>query len=273
MPPTDDIRLAGDQGLQQWPLAVPRALFTVYQPVVGGMAVLTWLNLYEMSGRAVHDALGEVARRLNVSRAAIEDAMADLEAAALARRVEGQIVLQWPADRWPGAAEEVAAAGETGVAGVAAAEAAPAEDAAPLAPSAGPAGSALDEPRREADDAGLRAVVAFYHQRIGLLGPTQFEKLRFWIEEMGLSSDVVALAIEETVQNAKTPSIHYLEGVLRNWYNQGVRTVADLQKSKQARASALKPSADGGPGTSLYEAIDRDAVRRWKEMYADEYDG
>ncbi len=105
------------------------------------------------------------------------------------------------------------------------------------------------------------------------MGPTQFEKLRFWMEEMGMSSDVVALAIEETVQNAKTPSINYLEGVLRNWYNQGVRTVADLQRSKQARASALPQRSEGASNASAYEHIDRDAVRRWKEMYADEYDG
>jgi len=272
--PAEEIRLAQSPEGAQWPLAVPRSLFTVYQPVVGGMAVLTWLNLYEMSGRAVGDPLGEVARRLNVSKAAIEDAMAELEQAGLAQRVAGQIVLHWPPERPLAAAQEVAAAAAgAGRAAAPATEARTPDIHAPgaVAPAVRPS-SPQEEPRGKVDEAGLRAVVAFYHQRIGMLGPSQFETLRFWIEEMGMSSDVVALAIEETVQNAKTPTIHYLEGVLRNWYNQGVRTVTDLQKSKQARASALKPSAEAADA-SPYEAIDREAVRRWKELYADEYDG
>ena len=101
-----------------------------------------------------------------------------------------------------------------------------------------------------ADDGGLGAVVAFYHQRIGVMGPSQFEKLRFWLEEMGMSPDVIALAIEETVQNAKSPRMNYLEAVLRNWYNDGVRTVADLQRSRQARATALPQRSEGSPNAA-----------------------
>ncbi|MFS8524909.1 MAG: DnaD domain protein, partial [Limnochordales bacterium] len=138
----------------------------------------------------------------------------------------------------------------------------------PVAGGAADGGTAPPAP-----DSGLEAVVAFYHQRIGLLGPSQFEKLRFWLEEMGMSPDVIALAIEETVQNAKTPRMNYLEAVLRNWYNDGVRTVADLQRSRQSRASALPQRSEGAPNAAAYDSVDPDAVRRWKEMYADEYDG
>lgn len=314
---TEGIRLAAGDGGQAWPLAVPRSLFTVYQPVIGGMAVLTWLNLYELSGQApATDTIKEeVARRLGVPVSGLDEALSVLEQAGLLRRVDDIIELQWPGTTVPaetGAAAEAAASVETTVektvetskavagstpASPSSGTPAAADVAAPVpAPTAAGTGapaaeiaagtqastgsdrattSSGDTGRSgwDSDDAGLKAVVAFYHQRIGMLGPTQFERLRFWLDEMGMSSDVVALAIEETVQNAKTPRMNYLEAVLRNWYNDGVRTVADLQRSKQTRSSALPKRSEGSPNASAYESIDPDAVRRWKEMYADEYDG
>lgn len=297
---TDGIRWAAGDGSMEWPLAVPRTLFTVYQPAIGGMAVLTWLNLYELSGRAVaaDTVKEEVARRLGVTTSGVDEALAVLERAGLLRQVGDTIELQWPASALPDASDgatEAAAAVETPVddtppaitAETPAATSHGTPEGAADASTAKRAGSAAamgadpaatspadaDRSGWDSDEAGLKAVVAFYHQRIGMLGPTQFERLRFWIEEMGMSSVVVALAIEETVQNAKTPRMNYLEAVLRNWYNDGVRTVADLQRSKQTRSSALPKRSEGSPNASAYESIDPDAVRRWKEMYADEYDG
>src|SRR5690606_3490896 len=246
------------EGGREWPLAVPRELFTVYQPVVGGPAVLAWLNLYELASRPGFrgDAVAETSRRLGVDAAGLEHILDDLERAGLLVRRGQAVALCMPP---PAAAAEATVSEETAEAGGAAP---------PVAGGAADGGTAPPAP-----DSGLEAVVAFYHQRIGLLGPSQFEKLRFWLEEMGMSPDVIALAIEETVQNAKTPRMNYLEAVLRNWYNDGVRTVADLQRSRQSRASALPQRSEGAPNAAAYDSVDPDAVRRWKEMYADEYDG
>ncbi|MFS8544294.1 MAG: DnaD domain protein [Limnochordales bacterium] len=155
------------------------------------------------------------------------------------------------------------------------ARATPAADGTPA--GAAPAAAAEPVPagpgRRTAIEEALGAVVAFYHQRIGLLGPSQFERLRFWVEEQGMSPDVVALAIEETVQSARTPRMNYLEGVLRNWYNEGIRTLEDLQRSQRARVMRQAAPVEGAPNAGAYQTVDADAVRRWKEMFADEYDG
>ena len=268
------------EGGREWPLAVPRELFTVYQPVVGGPAVLAWLNLYELASRPGFrgDAVAETARRLGVDAAGLEHILDDLERAGLlVRRGQAVALCMPPPDATPPAgAEAPAEAALTAAAQTAAAaEATVSEETAEAGGAAPPvAGGAADGgTARPAPDSGLEAVVAFYHQRIGLLGPSQFEKLRFWLEEMGMSPDVIALAIEETVQNAKTPRMNYLEAVLRNWYNDGVRTVADLQRSRQSRASALPQRSEGAPNAAAYDSVDPDAVRRWKEMYADEYDG
>lgn len=312
----DGIKLMLDDGGRGWPLAVPRALFTVYQPMIGGTATLVWLNLYEMTGRphesgdrpedSSDDPVAVLSGRLGVSASDVNDALNVLERARLLERDDHGFSLRWPDGRVPddvqvaeaavarvepGAAEPAAAVhgaahvdGSAGVDGHVAGRvdvdreldgdrSAAVHRAGDIDATAGGNVPDTAHPAVVVDEVGLKAVVAFYHQRIGMLGPSQFEKLRFWVEEMGMAADVVALAIEETVQNARTPRMNYLEAVLKNWYNDGIRTVADLQGAKRARSSALPQRSEGAPNAAAYETIDPDAVRRWKEMYADEYDG
>jgi DnaD/phage-associated family protein len=128
-------------------------------------------------------------------------------------------------------------------------------------------------------DADMDAVVEIYHKKIGMLGPTQFDKLKFWVKEQGMSGEVVALAIEETVQSAQNPRIQYLEGILRNWYNDGIITLQDLLKHKKASKvlsggeESQPPSMDGIPNAAAYRRVDPEMVKKWKELYPDEYDG
>ncbi|MBO8141091.1 MAG: DnaD domain protein [Firmicutes bacterium] len=276
---TEGIRLDDGGARKDWPLLVPRAILSAYQPVVGTTATLLWLNLYAMaSGDPAGDAgppampvepasfpssgprsetaqgfdgarlVDRLSRLMSVSAAEVERAAQKLESAGLLVRSPAGWLLRWPEGAPP----------------------APATSAAPGGAAEGPEPLA----RRSADvEDALKAVVAFYHQRIGLMGPSQFQRLRFWIEEQGMSADVVALAIEETVRSARTPRLNYLEGVLRNWYNEGIRTLEDLQRSQRARALKSTANAEGSPNAAAYNPVDPDAVRRWKEMFADEYDG
>lgn len=127
----------------------------------------------------------------------------------------------------------------------------------------------------------MQAVVQIYHKRIGMIGPTQYEKLRFWIEEKGLDGAVVALAIEETVRSADVPRIQYLEGILRNWYNDGIRSLADLHEKRRVSRvlsgdeGRLKSerTLEGTPNASAYQSVSAELVAKWKELYPDEYDG
>jgi DNA replication protein DnaD len=45
-----------------------------------------------------------------------------------------------------------------------------------------------------------------------------------------MTAEVVAAAIDITARKADNPRIQYLEGVLRNWYNDGVRTFDEALK-------------------------------------------
>ena len=133
----------------------------------------------------------------------------------------------------------------------------------------------------EPENPDMQAVMQIYHKRIGMIGPTQYEKLRFWIEEKGLEGAVVALAIEETVRSAEVPRISYLEGILQNWYNDGIRKLADLHERKKAsrvlfgddaRTKSDRP-LEGTPNAAAYQSVSSELVAKWKELYPDEYDG
>lgn len=129
----------------------------------------------------------------------------------------------------------------------------------------------------EPENPDFKAVVQIYHKRIGMIGPTQYEKLRFWVEEQGMEGAVVALAIEETVQSAEVPRISYLEGILRNWYNDGIRTLADLQEKRRASkvlsgGASERNGHEGMPNAAAYQSVSEEMVNRWKELYPDEYD-
>lgn len=81
---------------------------------------------------------------------------------------------------------------------------------------------------------GLKQVAQHYEQVIGVLSPTAFERLRFWLDDVGMAPDVVCAAIDVAKDKAETPGIAYVEGVLRNWENRGVRTLADIKAREQA---------------------------------------
>lgn len=143
-------------------------------------------------------------------------------------------------------------------------------------------------PSLGADQADFEAMIDIYHKRIGMMGPVQFEKLRFWVEEKQMSAEVVALAIDETARNADRPTIQYLESILRTWYNLGVRTFEDILKKKQL-AKALRTDVetptsasgreqrgrttfDGMPNAGAYQPVDPEMVKKWKELFPDEYE-
>lgn len=93
-------------------------------------------------------------------------------------------------------------------------------------------GAPTDSLTPPSDD--LKRVVEHYHQVIGLLSPVAFQKLQFWLDEQGMEADVVCAAIDTTREQAERPGIAYLESVLRNWYNEGVRAMADLRARKRS---------------------------------------
>lgn len=123
----------------------------------------------------------------------------------------------------------------------------------------------------------LQDVGKYYQQKIGIMSQMDESKLAKWIE-LGMSPSLLVEAINRAADAGKR-RINYIEGILKNWYNDGHRSLSDLvraeQKREQAKAekqNGREPPGGGGvPNASAYKPVDPEAVRRWKEMHPDDY--
>ena len=302
-------------------VAVPEEFVDLYAPRIGHRAVAAWLvlRLAAERGQAIagEQPAAFIARSLGMEVLEAAEALRQLTLYELVEpHREGGLLVREPLSRQeferrfgtgatPGAAPGVTQAAGRAEPPPDAACAGPAEVAAAgEGPGKAPGEAAADGPGGPDGPDGLprdvRGVLDWYHQRIGLISESQFERLCEWIIRRGMTADVVALAIEETARSAQYASFSYLEGVLRNWYNQGVRTWQDLSRRRHLSSvlsQALEPgSADrpapvqggaageggagrrpasgadgpmeGVPNAEAYRPVDPEQVKRWKEMYA-----
>ncbi|NLJ86167.1 MAG: DnaD domain protein [Firmicutes bacterium] len=268
----------------RWLVAVPRELLTVYHRVVGSQAVLLWLHLQcwgEQSSVSDIEALvSQLEEQTGFPPEDIYLALHKLEQYELVEMKDRVIRLYLPLSQEQFAlrfAPELAAGSfasepdaiDTSVSG---------NTSAPNTPEAsdleeGSSGD-LDKQVFSSPEADFEAVLDLYHKRIGLMGPKQRDILQFWVEESGMTAEVVAAAIDVTARKAENPRIQYLEGVLRNWFNDGVRTYADaIRKYPDLTGESQSPakSYEGLPNAGAYSEVDSELVRKWKELYPDEY--
>lgn len=54
-----------------------------------------------------------------------------------------------------------------------------------------------------------------------------------WMDDLGFDVDVIIKACDECVLKINEPSFPYINQILINWYNDGIRTVNDLDKTKK----------------------------------------
>jgi len=115
----------------------------------------------------------------------------------------------------------------------------------------------------DAAQAQFEWLVNFWSSRVGDATQEVMQKLVFWLEEKELSHEVIAVAVEEMCENAERPTLSYLEGVLRNWYNEGVREYAHLTERPHL-AKVLPKSSE--------RRIHPGAEQKWKELFPHEFD-
>ncbi len=141
-------------------------------------------------------------------------------------------------------------------------------------------GKARRSNTRDQLSAAMRAVMQICEKTMGVVGSSHFEKLLYWVEDMGMESEVVGLAIEEAARSARTRHISYIEGILRNWHKEGILTLRDALNSNVSRILAGDIAGqqgsgrpmEGVPNADAYRRVDPAQVQKWKELYPDEYD-
>lgn len=69
------------------------------------------------------------------------------------------------------------------------------------------------------------------------VSPTEIMTLKSWLEDM--PADVIIMAIHEAAKS-NVKSVAYVEGVLRNWRNNGVKSVEDAKEQQRIYASRIR---------------------------------
>ncbi|HHX01290.1 MAG TPA: DnaD domain protein [Firmicutes bacterium] len=111
---------------------------------------------------------------------------------------------------------------------------------------------------------GFEWLINFWTNRVGVPTPEDMQKLMFWVEQKGMSHEVIAVAIEEMCNSIDNPHMGYLEGILRHWIMEGVTTYQQLL-DKPYLAKVLNQSR-------LESQIHPESERKWKELFPDEFD-
>lgn len=110
--------------------------------------------------------------------------------------------------------------------------------------------SSEDELPEPHDDMTLSDVAQRYQHRIGIMGPSVFDRMLWWHEEQGVSAGVLALAIDRTAEaraagRCRSPD-KYLDGIVRNSVNVGIKSVSDWrEKERDDASSAGRPFGRG----------------------------
>ena len=98
-------------------------------------------------------------------------------------------------------------------------------------------------------DAGLAEIIGSYEENIGSFPPAARDALRGWREIF--ADDLILLAIKKAALSG-VRKWNYINGILKSWKNEGVKTLGDVQ----ARDRRRKPPAGQQPKRSAADDYD-----------------
>ncbi|KXU13697.1 hypothetical protein SORDD17_01647 [Streptococcus oralis] len=103
-----------------------------------------------------------------------------------------------------------------------------------------------EEEEIEKEEDFFDVIVKSYQSRIGILDGIQFEQLKEFVTLDGMEAEVVLRAIELSADNSKR-SFSYIKGILTNWKNDGILTLAavDERERKFKEDKKTQPTNSG----------------------------
>lgn len=214
------------KGIEGFPIQVPDRILK-HQSQLGTSATLVWINLLAFAQRRRPFQIEEIATFMGVDKTEVERALVILADYGWINDEGLEIRLMIPDI----AVQQEAAAEEP---------------------------TFLDE-----EQASFEWLISYWSARIGPPSPQEMRKLLFWMERKGMSHEVIAVAVEEMSAAVQNPSFPYLEGILRNWYAEGVRTYNDLIEKPYLSKVLPRPKE---------QTYDNPAEQKWKEVFPDEFD-
>ncbi|HEM4672716.1 TPA: DnaD domain protein [Streptococcus suis] len=101
----------------------------------------------------------------------------------------------------------------------------------------------IDEDRE--DTPPLVIVSEIYQSKIGVIDGDQFQQLTDYIILDGMELDVVVRAITEAADNGKR-NFKYILAILRNWKQNGIKTIAQVDERERQRIESKTSSFQNG---------------------------
>ena len=92
--------------------------------------------------------------------------------------------------------------------------------------------SELTQPQQE--EGQLKTLVSMFEAEMGMISPVQMEELRAWLFEEHYDFQLIQQALREAVLNRKV-SLNYIKAILRNWKNDGVTSLYDVEEKQSER--------------------------------------
>lgn len=115
-------------------------------------------------------------------------------------------------------------------------------------------------------DSELAQIVQRYESSIGMFPRSALEKLQGWREVF--SVEMILLAIDKAAEASKR-SWNYVDGILRNWKHEGVRTPGDVAASDEQHQSRQQQGNRAGnarkPAEDVGSQLDRVLAKMDKE--------
>lgn len=89
--------------------------------------------------------------------------------------------------------------------------------------------------------------------------PTEKEEkvIRNWTEKYNMPFDLIKEACERTIEKTNSPAVNYTEGIIKNWYENGVTTIEAVQV--QDRAFSEK-NVENKDGVKIVKPYDKNGV-------------
>lgn len=108
-----------------------------------------------------------------------------------------------------------------------------------------------------------------FRVRTGISTPrptsAQMKYLNRWKNEFKFSMEMILLAYEETANNIQKMSFPYMDKILKNWFEEGLKTPLDVSRAKKERLSVVAPTTKTVNKPKKQSSYDIEEVLRQNE--------
>lgn len=105
-------------------------------------------------------------------------------------------------------------------------------------------------------------ITAWEQNGFGTISPMKIEQLDHWVSDFGGKEEIIVKAIELADDNGKR-SYNYVEAILKNWENKGVKELSDIDALEKQRQQELAAKKSGPAKQYNKQPIRKETLPEW----------